>query len=78
MDLDKCTHCNKVMTKPGPNVNVGDFSICIRCGGVMKYEEGMILKGLSQEDIKMLDTDVQNNLLSMQVMRALLPLNIRM
>jgi hypothetical protein len=62
------------MTKPAPSVNVGDFSMCIKCGGIMQYEEGMTLKALSKEEISLLDQGTQNNLLSLQVMRALLPM----
>jgi len=77
MEFDNCKHCQYPMTKPTSAVNQEDFSICIKCGGVMQYKENMVLKALLKEDIEALDQNTRNNLLSLQVMRALLPINMR-
>ena len=68
-----CTHCNHGMTNTsGHDIapDPGDFTICIRCGGVNVFDEDLLLRAPTKNEMKSFASSDVAQTIRTAIMRA--------
>lgn len=66
----KCA-CGKIIRTIGGTPGVrgpkpGDFSVCVKCGGINRFDDSLMLRTATQEEIGTLPTSVQLQVIELQ------------